>query len=156
VGSKRDKLKRKVRKTVKWGGAGLTVLLVVVWIGSGWWNVVWRSNGNLVTVVNWGEVYFEWIENRPVLDLESPFFVSTHGFELSWWPYLRNRNPYWVASIPLCYPALLSLVATAAAWRADAKYMRRAPVGLCAGCGYDRAGLAAGAVCPECGAAAGE
>ena len=39
MGSTRDTLKRRVRKTVKWGGLVLTVLLVVVWIGSGWWQM---------------------------------------------------------------------------------------------------------------------
>ena len=27
----------RIRKTIKWGGAVVTVLLVVVWIASGWW-----------------------------------------------------------------------------------------------------------------------
>jgi len=33
--------------------------------------------------------------------------------------------------------------------------VRRVRRGLCVGCGYSRAGLAGGAVCPECGAGAG-
>src|SRR4051812_37657088 len=31
----------RIRKTIKWGGAVLTVLLVALWIGSGWWS--WYS-----------------------------------------------------------------------------------------------------------------
>ena len=31
----------RIRKTVKWGGAAMTVLLVVVWIGSGFMVVEW-------------------------------------------------------------------------------------------------------------------
>ena len=45
----------------------------------------------------------------------------------------------------------MNLLATAAAWRADAKYLRRAREGACPACGYDRAGLVAGSLCPECG-----
>ena len=31
----------RIRKTIKWGGAAVTVLLVVVWVGSGWLSVGW-------------------------------------------------------------------------------------------------------------------
>src|SRR4051812_29229868 len=31
----------RIRKTIKWDGLVLTVLLVGAWIGSGWWNVAW-------------------------------------------------------------------------------------------------------------------
>ena len=44
MGSTRDKLKWAGRKTVKWGGAVLTVLLLVVWIGSGWRDASVSSN----------------------------------------------------------------------------------------------------------------
>ena len=32
----------RIRKTIKWGGAAVTVLLVVVWIGSGWGSAMCR------------------------------------------------------------------------------------------------------------------
>ena len=34
----------RIRKTIKWGGAVVTVLLVVAWIGSGWGEIEWESN----------------------------------------------------------------------------------------------------------------
>ncbi|HVU63419.1 MAG TPA: hypothetical protein VHC70_05550 [Phycisphaerales bacterium] len=43
---------------------------------------------------------------------------------------------------------------TAIAWRLDALANRRAGLNLCPKCNYDRAGLVAGAKCPECGSAA--
>jgi hypothetical protein len=39
-------------------------------------------------------------------------------------------------------------------WRLDILAGRRAQLNLCPKCNYDRAGLAPGAVCPECGSAA--
>lgn len=149
MGNTRDKLKRRVRKTVKWGGAALTVLLVVVWIGSGWWvwAVEWRPG---VWMSAWtGQVSFPFDLFASVP--KNPVFTSERlpQFGFNWWFYFAPGG----GAVPLWCPALLSLLATAAAWRADAKYMRRARAGLCAGCGYDRAGLAASAVCPECGAA---
>ncbi len=153
MGSTRDNLKRRVRKTVKWGGAGLTVLLLVVWIGSGWFYVTCglQSRDELGLAYG-GNSYSPAMGITHVVDngwrygpLRSPEIF----WEINWsavWP-----DPYF--SVPLWPAVLLSLLATAAAWRADLKYLRRVREGACAGCGYDRAGLAAGAVCPECGAA---
>jgi predicted amidophosphoribosyltransferase len=41
-------------------------------------------------------------------------------------------------------------IAFAVSWR-SIRVLRRGP-GACAACGYDRRGLAEGALCPECGA----
>ncbi len=144
----RDTLKRGVRKTVKWGGAGLTVLLVGAWIGSGWWSVTVYVPGRCFAGSKPGQFL---ILNPGVMKGTSShlWFQSCNspwqwGFAYTW-----NRSPEII--IPIWFPALLSLLATAAAWRADAKYLRRAREGACPACGYDRAGLAAGAACPECG-----
>jgi hypothetical protein len=48
----------------------------------------------------------------------------------------------------LLYPVALTLIPAALLWYADRR--RRGP-GSCGGCGYDRAGLAVGVKCPECG-----
>jgi hypothetical protein len=132
VGATRDKVKRAVRKTVKWGGAGLTVLLVVVWIGSWWASYpgwpLWPSG--------------------PVV-LRKGWLLVIYPLNPGPWEDVR-----WVdRTIPLWLPSVLSLLATAAAWRADLKRIRRARAGLCGSCGYDRAGLPAHGRCPECGAA---
>ena len=131
--------------------AGLTVLLVVVWIGSGWWfGEVVTPNAKLLSVLG-GRITLE----------PAPWASPTAGF--SHFAIARNRvgfqlgfewdvtNYGWSFFVPLWFPALLSLLATAAAWRADAKYLRRVREGACPACGYDRAGLAAGSLCPECG-----
>ncbi|HVU64865.1 MAG TPA: hypothetical protein VHC70_12870, partial [Phycisphaerales bacterium] len=49
---------------------------------------------------------------------------------------------------------MLALLATTTAWRLDTLARRRARrgVNLCPKCGYDRAGIAGDAKCPECGA----
>ncbi len=49
---------------------------------------------------------------------------------------------------------LLAAIPTALAWRLDTLARRREKLGACPSCGYDRAGLAFSAPCPECGNAA--
>ena len=47
----------KIRKTIKWGGAVVTVLLVVVWIGSGWWGAEYTTRqGKLRAMWTWSDM----------------------------------------------------------------------------------------------------
>ena len=152
--TKQGKLKRAARKTVKWGGAGVTVLLAVLWIGSAWWMVGWIfADGDRYYVLS-GQmgVYLRATVDSSVKEAEG--ICDRAPLRLHWWFDSRQKFTYQAYSIPLWPPFLLSLLATAAAWRSDAKHLRRAREGTCLACGYDRAGLAPGAVCPECGAAA--
>jgi len=131
----------------------LTVLLLVVWIGSGWISAVYhRPHGRAVGVaVGVIGVIGSFDDDRVVMPIGLE--VVSGSFELQWWFHRGNVGGRTETAVPLWLPAVLSLLATAAAWRADAKYIRRARAGLCAGCGYDRAGLAAGSACTECGIA---
>jgi hypothetical protein len=52
------------------------------------------------------------------------------------------------AGVSLVYPVLLTAIPAAFLWY---KYRRRYGPHQCQKCGYDRAGLAADAKCPECG-----
>jgi len=155
VESKRDKLKRTVRKTVKWGGAGLTVLQLVVWVGSGWMTIGYAPVRGPTAALAAGVVIVLIPTTGLTASARPGWTAKQESSKFQWWFSFLGNQRVKVCIVPLWSPALLSLLATAAAWRADAKYMRRVRVGLCAACGYDRAGLAAGAVCPECGVAAG-
>ena len=151
MGSRRDKLKRRVRKAVKWVGAGLTVLLLVVWIGSGWISIVRFNRFGGSSGVYSGRFVTLDVEATkqgiPVTWRRLPSF----GFSLNLWFQIRTGTSVTMRSVPIWPAILMALAPTAIAWRTDAKYTRRARAGLCAGCGYDRAGLAAGCLCPECG-----
>lgn len=143
-----------MRKTVKWGGAVVTVLLLVVWIGSCWWWLGWDYQRQIVALV---------ISGR--LDLCKPpagfaawnyddFSINSNQSSMEWSFDWGTLNGVPSLTIPLWFPLLFSLVVTTLAWRADAMHRRHARVGLCPSCGYDRSGLAASAVCPECGGTA--
>ncbi|HMN40561.1 MAG TPA: hypothetical protein PKE29_06910 [Phycisphaerales bacterium] len=54
-------------------------------------------------------------------------------------------------TMPLWAPAVGILFITAIAWRLDTLARRRVRAHLCPKCRYDRAGLAMGVACPECG-----
>ena len=136
---------------MKWGGAGLTVLLVVVWIGSAWKEFVWLTRWDWSANVVAGRVFVMSPYAEAPSDCRNQCDFVSHPFRFAWWFKQGLQGTGFYCFLPLWPAALLSLLATAAAWRADAKYLRRVREGACPACGYDRAGLAAGAVCPECG-----
>ena len=142
---------------MKWGGAVVTVLLVVVWIGSRWWFAFAQGTHFGVTVYPGGIMLVE--QTSPSL----PPWWGLHsregygGFEgmWEWWFGFVSGNYGWQFFMPLWPFALATLSATVVAWRLDTLARRRARLTphLCPKCNYDRTGLAADAVCPECGAA---
>jgi hypothetical protein len=144
----------RIRKTVKWGGAVVSVLLVVVWVGSGWWQV----NVDLASGMHL-EVFHG---NVRAANLGAPYFAGQQGLHLnprepvdSRWVLFFNRSVGSRAwEMTLWFPTAMTLLVTGVAWRLDTLARRRARVGLCPKCNYDRTGLPPGAVCPECGAAA--
>lgn len=151
MGTTRDTLKRRVRKTVKWGGAVLTVLLVVVWIASRWFALVWISPSGSVAAVSSGEL--KHVAHQEALVMAGPGWHSVRVPD----PSLRSEF-YWASwkpvpsfTIPLWCPALVSLLVTLAAWWPQMNSRRRLRRGRCPTCGCHRAGLRARAVCPECG-----
>ena len=147
----------RIRKTIKWGGAAVTVLLVVVWIGSGWWSVGWTSGRYGSVSVGGGQVIAMWCDTSSLKsdigwrfrERASAPYVSRFRYCLSF----GSAPGLWFAQIPLWCVAPIPLCATAAAWRLDTLARRRARLNLCPKCNYDRTGLAVGAVCPECGKA---
>ena len=162
----------RIRKTIKWGGAAVTVLLVVVWIGSGWWSSpVDILSGSWIEMAKGRLLCGTWNENAAlpaddakrtvarILDLDyiyggllGPKSPSLHMFGQFRW--IRDGND-WILAIPYWVLVLAILPVTATAWRLDTLARRRARIGFCPKCGYDRTGLArdGGAKCPECGSA---
>jgi hypothetical protein len=144
----------RIRKTIKWGGAAVTVLLVVVWIGSGWWEwfVPFPGGGNF-GMISGGFEYDAWPQGRTGITVHR---CADGRFHLWWWPPRWHGSSgdlaVWVAG---WIPVIPVLACTICAWCFDAQVRRRARGGLnlCPKCNYDRAGIAADAVCPECGGA---
>jgi hypothetical protein len=137
----------RIRKTIKWGGSVVTALLVVVWIGSGWWWCDWlNEDGTVMVGVQAGSVHVG-SGNPQTIPGVGGWCAGLKDSSLDW---TIDRSPSWLA-LPLWMPSGLCLCVVIAAWRLDTLAHRRARLNLCRKCNYDRAGLAAGAVCPECG-----
>lgn len=148
----------RIRKTIKWGGAAVTVLLVVVWIGSGWFRFRLVYGPPCRVAITNGQVRFmvrsDHYHNDPFAE-SSPRLVATElnlHFPCLWYGRLSSLDEN-IVGLPLWPLPLGTLIATATAWHLDTLARRRARggVNLCPKCNYDRGGLASGAGCPECG-----
>ncbi len=149
----------RIRKTITWGGAAVTALLVVAWLGSAVREVrvhhprVWANleNGRASVFVP-SEEFRRFIAASPPQHGLITFPVSSPG-GLRWWFERETKVAGTTVAIPLWSAVLASLAPTVLMWRLDTLAHRREKLNLCPtpGCGYDRTGLATGAVCPECG-----
>ena len=154
----------RIRKTIKCGGAALTVLLVVVWIGSAWWAVGWQPTDYTHIEVEYGQLRIShtegWVARSEAslsVRRSCDFYEAVPRPRLRPWPLWRNdagRFALFEVYIPLWMLGAVTFVPTALAFRLDTLARRRERMNLCAKCHYDRTGLAAEVVCPECGAAA--
>jgi hypothetical protein len=152
----------RIRKTIKWGGAAVTVLLVGVWIGSGWWNctivrlsevTAWAGHG-VLEIQYWDSFSRAMGSDESVL-FSRPAILRRESFEMQYWFSSQSQLPqYCHIQIPIWLAVVASIGAWAVSWRLDTLARHRAKLNLCPHCNYDRTGLTggAGAVCPECGA----
>jgi hypothetical protein len=147
----------RIRKTIKWGGAAATLLLVVVWIGSSW---IWIDyDGNSFDMsVDFGRISLTVCGDSNIDDHPGWYVrgAPPKARGLFGWTFERifpwaDATRYYV---PLWAPTGLMLAMAGSAWSLDTVARRRARLNLCPKCNYDRAGIAADAVCPECGRAA--
>ena len=130
------------------------MLLLVVWVVSGWRFAVLENTGGHLFCVASGRAF---IMSGDDATLRGEWGMETYlqsSWELHWWPEFNRAGTRWGLAVPIWMLIIPLLAATAIAWRLDTLASRCARVGLCPKCHYDRAGLAPGAVCPECGAAA--
>jgi len=149
------KVRTAIRKTVKWGGAVAVVLLVALWVSSKWWWVQLTPSGTTQITSSGGRLFVEVrtsnSSNRWQVGLISQVEQTAVAFSWDFWPISDRQSTG--RFIPVWFPTALVLIPTALAWWLDRRASRRSRIGLCPACSYDRLGLAAGAVCPECGAA---
>src|SRR5436190_10046051 len=146
----------RARRFVRWAAVGSALVVAVTYLASFFVVTMWigASSGWGVGIVGgaaagvWTDPATLPIAEGPGLHMRRrpPILVPMH-----WWPRFDTRPGYANVIIPLWIPLLLVGPAAAMLWVADRRATRRAAKGRCASCGYDRAGLAVGVKCPECG-----
>ncbi len=146
-------MRKRLRSTCKWGGAAVTVLLLVVlvWVGSAWWQTVFwlEPTGGLGVAA--GRVVIGWDEPWSIIPVDGWWVPPVrHSAPFSWWFHGSRETLGGVTrtyvGIPIWVLVVLVATPTLWLWRCD----RRKQPGLCIKCGYDLRG-ADHKVCPECG-----
>jgi hypothetical protein len=84
----------------------------------------------------------EWERRRPF------FFMGDRSILPRWYHFGSGIT----VTVPLWLPLAASIAFAVWLWRLDVLARRHARLNLCPKCNYDRAGIAADAKCPECGA----
>jgi hypothetical protein len=167
----------RIRKTIKWVGAAVTVLLVVVWMGSVWHFALWRGTGRWSISLDGGAIDFGpsmyrvtslgggggplelllgKLFDRAAIPHPEPtgFFYAPGRGSMFWVPRWGTAPAAgWWVRVPLWPGIPVAFVSTLWIWLTDSR-ASRSERGHCLKCNYDRAGIAKDAVCPECGAAA--
>jgi hypothetical protein len=154
---------------VCWTVTVLAFVVCAVWVAS-FWVAARRSWGAGVSIlldageigVSQGTLYWlTWnsgsalggFQKGSIVDYEVAVGYSWGPSVSSWWPPHGGR---WVAAnhgagwVPLWPPTAILALLAAWLWRRHFVRRRLLRSGHCA-CGYDRAGLADDAPCPECG-----
>ncbi len=137
----------KLRKVCKWTGLVLSVMLLVVWVGSKWYRIGFSADRGQAAYAEAGAVEF-W-HNLPILGLKyssSSWYTREASGPWRWWfQYITLPTGESLLVFPM-WPLVLGVVGTTAViWRRD---RRLSKPGLCKQCGYDIRGLQK---CPECG-----
>jgi hypothetical protein len=147
----------RIRKTVKWGGAAASAVYLAGWALSVFWPFGGTWDQRHYVGAHCGAYYVMIVEpgGPPAFDV---FWIDTSrgvGLDrLCWWFGTEPGNLFRHYLVPAWSLVALAAVATAIGWHADARADRARRDNLCSKCQYDLSGLAPGAVCPECGAAA--
>ena len=162
--------RRRARRAAKWGLLAASVLVAGVFVASLRWGVAAtycrgdRDEARAYCVeVNRGGILFlgslpVMFEMRPRLHMYAqrsvPGGLTRYAPEPASWPRWGPNGGVTLGFLPLWLPFTIFTLPAATLFHRDRRLARRRRAGMCVKCGYDRRGLAPGAICPECGAPA--
>lgn len=128
--------------------AAVSLVLIFVWIASAWVTfIVWPTDGSWNGITA-GHLFFHG-EGQRTNAFE--WYLGRTDEPFRWGFSYYRYGPVYGIDVPLWLLATISLTVTVIAWRMGATSRMRRLLGRCVQCGYDRAGLAPSATCPECG-----
>lgn len=154
------KPRRKIRALIKWSGAVVTVVLLVVWVGSAWCYFGIRSMapGGGSVQLQYGCIEISWIKSLPFNPLNNSHIDcgtwNGGGGPHMIWKFYRFHEPpiiFRSVGIPLWPLIIAAGIGVFLMFRTDRRRARIAKLNLCPKCGYSRTGLPDDRACPECG-----
>lgn len=159
------KRRSRIRRWMKWAGATVCALLMVMWVFSMWGSVSWVVSGDSADPVwNPNYVAHRSVDWKFLLMTQRLFIVRSDtewlrptGWRVMWFkkpefmpaglPRFNIYSGTWNFMLPLWTPFLLVAIPTAFLFWRD---HRKIPQGHCQNCGYSLTGNTSG-ICPECG-----
>jgi hypothetical protein len=153
------------RRIVGRGMLTLALLVAVVWAASGWWWVRYSTTSWEISIttgiLSCSRVPVPWERGWKCGSTAKPAHWNIHlqpddpiDSSFSTWNLhiARGIGPDFLWTFICLWPLpLLLTVLGLPVLVSGVRARRRAKAGSCPACGYDRRGLAPGAVCPECG-----
>jgi hypothetical protein len=140
----------RIQKTLRWAGAAVTMLLLVLWIGSGWIGTTLATTKTSFVAVWTGQVYVA-IGDVPLpMSAGDMEWGRTKRYTLYWYGFARPLVNGGLICVPLWPLIAVAACSMYLSWRPELLRWLRSRRGHCPGCNYDRAGLPPAALCPEC------
>ena len=141
-----------------WAALVAAIAIGVVWAGGErtvWHQPIWGAYVSKTGINAYGVRGGVWLTDDEFYDLFQPSARPPLQWQRSvppiWFPSWRNKPvESWTLQLPYWLPLLVCLAVFALIFRIERREKRLARAGHCV-CGYSLAGLAEGAVCPECG-----
>lgn len=144
---------------IRWGGPPVAMALCVAWWISGTTWVTYIGTNDWRVSAGSGLVAVSHSPGLTAITVSITGVAPPKGLQtlsmqrrFAWWFRAEWKADYRSIAIPLWFPILVVTSLFTAAWRYEILARRRALIGCCVKCRYDRKGLAPSAPCPECGA----
>lgn len=150
----------KLRKAIKQLGLSLAAVFVAAWVFACISNSACHLDFGYVVGLSEGAATVGYRDAWA--DMHAAGFIQKFSGGITmvpirpplWLPSFSWLQPVgWALIIPLWIPAALGLAVGVPAWVLDRRARRAIAAGACPKCHYDRSGIPAAALCPECSAA---
>jgi hypothetical protein len=143
---------RRRRAWMKWVGGACSVLMLIIWLGSGRWAMgKWTQTGTYISGFDGRCALGHWPREPGGLYKPAPiWFARAPKYAIVWSLLWERDQRGWVVLIPLWIPAVIAIGFPALAFFRDVRDPIR-EFNHCKKCNFNRAGFANNARCPECG-----
>ena len=136
-------------RLLAWIATIASAVLLINWIGSAWYVMMWNSTGGGSIGIASGQLG---IAHSSAGLLQPGWEFRENDDLFNWWFTWVSLKRLWFLMIPLWVPLIATTSVAAFCWHR--RLWVSSHLNRCPKCKYDRAGLAPAAACPECNSAA--